>query len=148
MSGTKGTPAQAAPKSATGSARLLSSSTATCFAPEAWISAAARPAAATVMAEDYRRLLLRVTVIVFLTTAVASVIFQSTTFALPKIFDERLGGLAQQLAAWVGGAESEGLSTGGLATMIGSLTFFAFAVASIARSGRRAIPPARGGRPR
>ena len=92
----------------------------------------ARAAPAAVMAEDYRRLLLRVTVIVFLTTAVASVIFQSTTFALPKIFDERLGGLAQQLAAWAGGAEGE-LSTGGLATMIGSLTFFAFAVASIAQ---------------
>ena len=34
---------------------------------------------------DHKALLLRVSMIVFLTTAVSSVVFQSTTFALPKI---------------------------------------------------------------
>ena len=43
---------------------------------------------------DFKALLLRVSVIVFLTTAVSSIVFQSTTFALPKVFDERLGGIA------------------------------------------------------
>ena len=43
---------------------------------------------------DVKALLLRVSVIVFLTTAVSSIVFQSTTFALPKVFDERLGGIA------------------------------------------------------
>ena len=37
--------------------------------------------------------------IVFLTTAISSIIFQSTTFALPKIFDERLQGIGATLAA-------------------------------------------------
>ena len=44
---------------------------------------------------DFKALLLRVSAIVFLTTAVSSIIFQSTTFALPKVFDERLGGIAR-----------------------------------------------------
>ena len=62
---------------------------------------------------DLRALLLRVSAIVFLTTAVSSIVFQSTTFALPKVFDERLGGLALS------------------ATVIGQLAFLVFAVASI-----------------
>jgi MFS family permease len=62
---------------------------------------------------DMRALLLRVSAIVFLTTAVSSIVFQSTTFALPKVFDERLGGLALS------------------ATVIGQLAFLVFAVASI-----------------
>ena len=55
----------------------------------------ANAAAATKAANGpgHRKLLIRVSAIVFLTTAVSSVIFQSTTFALPKIFDERLGGM-------------------------------------------------------
>jgi MFS family permease len=62
---------------------------------------------------DIRALLLRVSAIVFLTTAVSSIVFQSMSFALPKVFDERLGGLAVS------------------ATVIGQLTFVVFAVASI-----------------
>jgi MFS family permease len=62
---------------------------------------------------DIRALLLRVTAIVFLTTAVSSIVFQSMSFALPKVFDERLGGLAVS------------------ATVLGQLTFMVFAVASI-----------------
>jgi hypothetical protein len=46
-------------------------------------------------------LLLRVSLIVFMTTAVSSIIFQATTFALPKIFDERLQGLSGEVVAWL-----------------------------------------------
>ena len=42
------------------------------------------------MTADYKAALRRISIIVFLTTAVSSIIFQSTTFALPKVFDERL----------------------------------------------------------
>ncbi|HJU31475.1 MAG TPA: MFS transporter [Hyphomicrobiaceae bacterium] len=62
---------------------------------------------------DVKALLLRVSMIVFLTTAVSSIIFQSTTFALPKVFDERLGGLSVS------------------ATMVGGLAFFVFALGSM-----------------
>ena len=89
--------------------------------------AGAAPAASAA----YRALLIRVSAIVFLTTAVSSVIFQSTTFALPKIFDERLQGLAANLAAWLDGVGSAGQSD--VATVIGSLAFVVFAVASIAQ---------------
>jgi len=71
---------------------------------------------------DYVRLLKRVSTIIFLTTAITSIIFQSTTFALPKIFDERLQGLASRLA---GGD--------GAATAIGGLAFAVFAIASAAQ---------------
>jgi MFS family permease len=40
-----------------------------------------------------RRLIIRVFVIIFVSTAIGGLLFQSTTFALPKIFDERLGEL-------------------------------------------------------
>ena len=78
---------------------------------------------------EYRKLLIRVSAIVFLTTAVSSIIFQSTTFALPKIFEERLQGLAAELANLVDGAGKGG----DVATMIGSMAFVVFAVASIAQ---------------
>jgi MFS family permease len=69
--------------------------------------------AAKVLPADIKALLLRVSIIVFLTTAVSSIVFQSTTFALPKVFDERLGGIAVS------------------ATAIGQLAFLVFALASI-----------------
>ena len=79
---------------------------------------------------DHKALLFRVSMIVFLTTAVSSIIFQSTTFALPKIFDERLQGLAASWAAWA----NDGLpGNADLATVIGSLAFIVFAVASLAQ---------------
>ena len=81
--------------------------------------------------DTYRTILIRVSAIVFLTTAVSSVIFQSTTFALPKIFDERLQGLAAELSVWtktIGGA-----GQGDVATVVGSLAFIIFAVASLAQ---------------
>jgi len=80
---------------------------------------------------SHRALLIRVSAIVFLTTAVSSIIFQSTTFALPKIFDERLQGLAGELSTWSELAVGSG--QGDLATVVGSLAFVVFAVASLAQ---------------
>ena len=57
----------------------------------------------------------RVLGVIVVTTAIGGLIFQSTTFALPKIFDERLAGLA------------------GSATEIGALAFLVFAVAALAQ---------------
>ena len=80
--------------------------------------AAAAPVA---LSPDFKALLLRVSIIVFATTALSSIIFQSTTFALPKIFDERL----RAVAGW--------LSTGDVATTIGGMAFVVFAIASLAQ---------------
>jgi MFS family permease len=83
------------------------------------------------MTDGYKALLLRVSAIVFATTAVSSLIFQSTTFALPKVFDERLQNLARDLTGWLA---SGGLPGGGdIATTIGALAFWVFAVASMAQ---------------
>lgn len=60
-------------------------------------------------------MLIRVSAIIFFTTAVASIIFQGTTFSLPKVFDERLEGIAPT------------------ATMVGWLAFIVFAFASLAQ---------------
>lgn len=77
---------------------------------------AAAPAGAPSPANpDMRALMIRLSAIIFFTTAVSSIVFQSTTFALPKVFDERLGGIA------------------GSATAIGWLAFLVFAVASMAQ---------------
>ncbi len=59
--------------------------------------------------------LIRVFGIIFFTTAVGGLIFQSTTFALPKVFDERLGDLA------------------GSATLVGWYTFLVFSLAAFAQ---------------
>ncbi len=71
--------------------------------------------AAAPMTPDLRMLLIRLSAIIFFTTAVSGIIFQSTTFALPKVFEERLTGIA------------------GSATLIGWLAFLVFAIASIAQ---------------
>jgi MFS family permease len=79
-----------------------------------WIRRRAGPGAFGLLQRAHSKaLVLRVSMIVFLTTAVSSVVFQSTTFALPKVFDERLAGIAVS------------------ATAIGSFTFAVFALASI-----------------
>jgi MFS family permease len=90
------------------------------------------PSAATEGAPltTHRGIWLRVSSIVFFTTAVSSIIFQSTTFALPKVFDERMRGLAADLSAWATGLAGD---QGDLATAVGSLVFVVFAVASIAQ---------------
>ena len=62
-----------------------------------------------------RQAFLRVLSIVVFTTAIGGLIFQSTTFALPKVFDERLAGIA------------------GSATEIGGYAFLVFAVAALAQ---------------
>ena len=62
---------------------------------------------------DAKAILWRISIVVFLTTAISSIIFQSTTFALPKVFVDKLAGL--------------NLS----ATAIGQLAFLVFATASI-----------------
>ncbi len=80
---------------------------------------------------DYRALLMRVSAIVFVTAALSSVVFQSTTFALPKIFDERLQGVASQFASL---AKSAGIpARTDVATMVGLFAFIVFAVASLAQ---------------
>lgn len=78
-----------------------------------------------------RAIMMRVSAIVFVTAAVSSLIFQSTTFALPKIFDERLQGLAEFVSTWFAGVPNSG--EGGVATMIGALAFVVFAIASLAQ---------------
>ncbi len=62
-----------------------------------------------------RATLVRVFAIIFFTTAVGGLIFQSTTFALPKVFDERLTDIA------------------GTATLVGTYAFVAFTIAAFAQ---------------
>ena len=62
-----------------------------------------------------REMFVRVLAIILFTTAIGGLIFQSTTFALPKIFDERLGDLA------------------GSATAIGGYAFAVFTIAAFAQ---------------
>ena len=66
-------------------------------------------------ADEARIIIIRISAVVFFTTAVSSIIFQGTTFALPKIFEERLSGLASS------------------ASMIGFLSLVVFATASFAQ---------------
>jgi MFS family permease len=62
-----------------------------------------------------RHLLIRIFAVIFFTAAVGGIIFQSTTFALPKVMDERLGDLAES------------------ATQVGLYTFLIFSVAAFAQ---------------
>jgi MFS family permease len=62
-----------------------------------------------------KNILIRIFGIVIFTTALGGLIFQSTTFALPKIFDERLVDLA------------------GTATLIGWYAFLVFSLAALAQ---------------
>ena len=62
-----------------------------------------------------KRTLVKVFGIICFTTAIGGLIFQSTTFALPKIFDERITDLA------------------GTATMVGWYAFIVFSVAAFAQ---------------
>ena len=62
-----------------------------------------------------RATFVRVLSIIVFTTAIGGLIFQSTTFALPKIFDERLTDIAQS------------------ATAVGGYAFLVFAVAALAQ---------------
>ena len=62
-----------------------------------------------------RSTFVRVLSVILFTAAIGGLIYQSTTFALPKVFDERLGALA------------------GSATAIGGYAFLVFAVAALAQ---------------
>ena len=62
-----------------------------------------------------RRVLIRIFAIILFTTAVGGLIFQSTTFALPKVFTERLQDIA------------------GTATLIGWYSFLVFSLAAFAQ---------------
>jgi MFS family permease len=73
-----------------------------------------RKAAAGTLAVD-RATVVRVLTIVFLSTGIGGLIFQSTTFALPKVFDERLTDLA------------------GSASAVGWYAFLVFALAAFAQ---------------
>jgi len=57
--------------------------------------------------------LVKIFAVIFFSTAVGGLVFQSTTFSLPKVFDERLGELALT------------------ATSVGSFAFVVFALASV-----------------
>jgi MFS family permease len=100
--------------------------------PPRTTAAPARPAATpAAVTPEARAMLIRVSAIVFATTAISSIIFQSTTFALPKIFDETLRGLAGEAAAW---ADRVGLPINAdVATAVGIFAFVVFAVASLAQ---------------
>ena len=77
--------------------------------------ASARSAAGDGPPPVERGTFVRVLAIIMFTTAIGGLIFQSTTFALPKIFEERLHDLA------------------GTATAIGSFAFAVFTVAAFAQ---------------
>jgi MFS family permease len=68
---------------------------------------------------------------VFVTAAVSSVIFQATTFALPKIFDDRLQGIAGTLVGWLDAIGLHGRVE--LATVVGAFAFIVFVIASLAQ---------------
>src|SRR5689334_4675797 len=85
---------------------------------------------APMQAGERNALFMRVSLIVFLTTALSSIVFQATTFALPKIFDERLPLTASDAATWL---QAHGFSAkADVATMVGVLAFAVFAIASMA----------------
>ena len=94
-------------------------------------AAATSAVAAAGLRPGLTNVLLRVSVIVFVTTAISSIIFQSTTFALPKIFDERLQDIGATLAGLLTAIGVPGRAD--VATVIGSLAFVVFAVASMAQ---------------
>lgn len=83
-------------------------------AAEVASGASAKKAAAGTMTID-RNLIIRTFAIIFATTAIGGFILRSTTFALPKIFDERLADIA------------------GSATLIGTYSFLVFALAAFAQ---------------
>ena len=87
--------------------------------------------AGTAPSASAKAMLFRVSAIVFITAAISSIVFQSTTFALPKIFDERLQGIAGSMAeAWKTGG---GAGKSDVATMVGMFAFVVFAIASLAQ---------------
>lgn len=99
--------------------------------PERQAPSAKAATSAAAPTPDYKAMLLRVSAIVFLTAAISSVIFQATTFALPKIFDERLRGIIASSETLL---ESIGVpGRVDFATMVGAFAFIVFVIASFAQ---------------
>lgn len=69
----------------------------------------------------------RVLICVYMTAVLGSIVFQSTTVALPEIFEERLVGLATTISNALMSFELES------ASIIGALAFLVFAAASLAQ---------------
>jgi len=69
----------------------------------------------------------RVLLCVYMTAILGSLVFQSTTVALPEIFEQRLVGLADQIATSFASLQVES------ASVIGALVFLVFAAASLAQ---------------
>ena len=78
-------------------------------------AAAKKAVAGSGVSSIERATFVRVLSVIVFTTAIGGLIFQSTTFALPKIFDERLTEIAQS------------------ATAVGGYAFLVFAVAALAQ---------------
>jgi len=83
------------------------------------LTSSSRPTAAKQSSSEQpaqvRATLLRYFIIILITTAIGGLVFQSTTFALPKVFEERLDGLANT------------------ATLVGKYTFIVFSIAAFAQ---------------
>lgn len=71
---------------------------------------------------------IRIFSIVFMTTILINILFQSTSFSLPKIFDERIQSFAQNALNWFQLDQFFGQVD--VATMIGVLSFIVFTIAS------------------
>ena len=69
----------------------------------------------------------RVLICVYMTAVLGSIVFQSTTVALPEIFEERLVGLATAISNTLTSFKLES------ASIIGALAFLVFAAASLAQ---------------
>jgi MFS family permease len=69
----------------------------------------------------------RVLLCVYMTAVLGSIVFQSTTVALPEIFEERLVGLANTISTAFDSLQVES------ASVIGTLAFLVFAAASLAQ---------------
>jgi MFS family permease len=82
---------------------------------DAAAGAAAKKQAVAEVPTVARRDLVRLFSIIFFSTAIGGLVFQSTTFSLPKVFDERLGDLADS------------------ASLIGWYAFLVFALAAFAQ---------------
>ena len=79
-------------------------------------SGASAPKKSTKAKRNYQGVpLIRIFAIILMTTALGGIVFQSTTFALPKVFDERLAGMALS------------------ATLVGWYAFLVFALAALAQ---------------
>jgi MFS family permease len=105
---------------------------ATVYSEPAEKAASTGPAApSALMAPDYQTLVMRISAIVFVTASVSSIIFQATTFALPKIFDERLQGIVAKSVSLLASIGLPGHAD--FATMVGFFAFLVFVIASFAQ---------------